>query len=1660
MVDPLLGLLSFLCTSLLLVSTHGYLTPPVPFPSSLEKLVPNPTGEVVYKNSSVFGVVDKAVILDCGPARPIPDIYIWSFTKPGSQEIKNVVYNLGKGPRMQTFARILGQVTVISDSASISIEQLALAAHGVFTCQAIFDTDREARFIYYYVYLTVWVPISKPYLVLSELSPVEGSTIWMRCNLENGTGPIQYEWHHENMNGSVTVIGPGNSNVIDVSKINRNNTGWYLCRAQNPVNSEQSDRHWLSIIFGPDEPKIDVTPYTMTERGYSALERETVSLLCQAQSNPPSQYVWLYNNSQVFGGPQYTITKILRMHTGDYTCLAQNTYLNTRSVKSISLTVYYPPEGLPVCSMEAVFNHSSLRLVCLWAGGYPAPNLSWSSDLNLTQQEKTDTDQVKNTAIFVASVNNTSNNSSFFCRGSHPAVPQAAQCSVHTYVPPEEPQCFFSVTDLNVTLSCLWEGGVPRALLWWDGPGGHSKSGLESSNNMTIRYGTLRTETPYTCHARHPLLFQSRTCKITMDPPVNSSSCSMEAVFNHSSLRLVCLWAGGYPAPNLSWSSDLDLTQQEETNADQVKNTAIFVASVNNTSNNSSFFCRGSHPAVPQAAQCSVHTYVPSEEPQCFFNVTDLNVTLSCLWEGGVPSALLWWDGPGGHSKSGLESSNNMTIRYGTLRTETPYTCHARHPLLFQSRTCKITMVAVSSPSLSVSETSPLEGSSISMICKVQNGTGPIHYEWHYNAQNGARFKVAQSNSTVLHLINLKHNQTGWYQCGASNLVNSQTSDPAWVDVIYPPVNSSSCSMEAVFNHSSLRLVCLWAGGYPAPNLSWSSDLDLTQQEETNADQVKNTAIFVASVNNTSNNSSFFCRGSHPAVPQAAQCSVHTYVPPEEPQCFFSVTDLNVTLSCLWEGGVPRALLWWDGPGGHSKSGLESSNNMTIRYGTLRTETPYTCHARHPLLFQSRTCKITMASLRKPDLIMSAADPQEGSTVWMRCSPKSGTEPIHFMWQYRDHTGNISTMEETTADLQLTVKRSHMGWYRCLVKNPVNNMQSDWTKLNVTYGPELLDINITPKAVAEQGYIALEQETVSLFCQAQSNPASHYIWFYNNSQVHNGPQFTLTNILRTQTGDYTCLAQNALLKTRSKKSISLTVYYPPDGQPICSVEGTLEHSSLRLLCRWSGGHPSPNLFWSGALVDQEGVNTKTNSATLMYSQGTASNNSLFKCQGSHMALKQTTGCSVQPYSPSGAPQCSAFVTSNNQRLMLSCSWDGGFPKALVWWVGPGVQGSAGTEATNILILRYGTVRSQQPYICHARHPLEAQTRTCTVPLEPPVLRTQRRTVTVFEGTDVQLTCSLMDNNLPSNEIIWFNNRGVGVMDTPKYLLLRSSAWANLTVRDTQETQDSGQYRCTTSNAVGGTEVNVTLVVKRHPMPPNASLVSVMYNSPQRNQVDLEWQVHNEEAHSGGWTGFILEYSWMFEKPGRRGGTNQSIILAHPEKIASIWYNSILQDPSQRTHTLSGLTPTVTYQFRITSINYRTLGHPSAPITPAEPRQTSLPAIIGAAIGGMLFAAILTALLLMYIIRNRNNNPRLHDLLFGRQHSQSRENINFPEDEVMGSAGGIEDIGGLSSSGATVSLPRAASPLAAPSQSPGPALSTPPFDDGNEPVNVTITVNTT
>lgn len=97
-------------------------------------------------------------------------------------------------------------------------------------------------------YLTVPMPVSKPYIVLSDNSAEEGTSVWMSCGLGNGTEPIHYTWKLETPNGSVTILAESNNSLMSITRVSRNHTGWYRCLARNEINQQSSDQMWLDIL--------------------------------------------------------------------------------------------------------------------------------------------------------------------------------------------------------------------------------------------------------------------------------------------------------------------------------------------------------------------------------------------------------------------------------------------------------------------------------------------------------------------------------------------------------------------------------------------------------------------------------------------------------------------------------------------------------------------------------------------------------------------------------------------------------------------------------------------------------------------------------------------------------------------------------------------------------------------------------------------------------------------------------------------------------------------------------------------------------------------------------------------------------------------------------------------------------------------------------------------------------------------------------------------------------------------------------------------------------------------------------------------------------------------------------------------------------------------
>lgn len=129
------------------------------------------------------------------------------------------------------------------------------------------------------------------------------------------------------------------------------------------------------------------------------------------------------------------------------------------------------------------------------------------------------------------------------------------------------------------------------------------------------------------------------------------------------------------------------------------------------------------------------------------------------------------------------------------------------------------------------------------------------------------------------------------------------------------------------------------------------------------------------------------------------------------------------------------------------------------------------------------------------------------------------------------------------------------------------------------------------------------------------------------------------------------------------------------------------------------------------------------------------------------------------------------------------------------------------------------------------------------------------------------------------------------------------------------------------------------------MPPNVTLVKVVYSSGQRTEVEIEWQIEGEnedgiQEERKGFTGFILEQRWVAERPLRHVNNDSTEMwntedIAERRKGSSAWLRLEMRDPETRAHILGSLAPTTKYEFRIRAVNHRTIGHPSVAKTPGK-----------------------------------------------------------------------------------------------------------------------------
>ncbi|KAM6959198.1 cell adhesion molecule CEACAM5 [Aplochiton taeniatus] len=203
------------------------------------------------------------------------------------------------------------------------------------------------------------------------------------------------------------------------------------------------------------------------------------------------------------------------------------------------------------------------------------------------------------------------------------------------------------------------------------------------------------------------------------------------------------------------------------------------------------------------------------------------------------------------------------------------------------------------------------------------------------------------------------------------------------------------------------------------------------------------------------------------------------------------------------------------------------------------------------------------------------------STVVLTCSAKgsflkyawlNGTVPIA-----ADGTRPTLNADSTVLTLVGVLRTDLVGPIYCTASNALESGKSRAFNLSVSYGPENIDMKVTPLKP-----VYLKGENVSLSCSAQSSPAAIINWYLNGvALTQTGPSLVLSDVQEKHGGNYTCVANNAkTLRYVSSSVAKVTVLEAISGTKITGPNVTLiaGNQTVNLSCQATAGRSSSQVW--------------------------------------------------------------------------------------------------------------------------------------------------------------------------------------------------------------------------------------------------------------------------------------------------------------------------------------------------------------------------------------------------------------------------------------------------------------------------------------------------
>lgn len=233
---------------------------------------------------------------------------------------------------------------------TIQLSKVRESDSGTYQCQVITSATNKVTAD---VHVTVQVPASILDNSTRTIETIDGSKIRLGCYATGNPTP-QITWRRQNNDILPTGSPIYKGKILVIYNVTKEDRGTYYCIANNGVGREAKRNVKVFVEFPPE--------VILEQKEYSQALGYPADLVCNVESYPMAEVMWLKDNYRVQDPSKFTIdtlitneiiTTTLRIKSldykdfGEYVCVANNKLSSDR--KSIYLTQTSNPVCPPAC---------------------------------------------------------------------------------------------------------------------------------------------------------------------------------------------------------------------------------------------------------------------------------------------------------------------------------------------------------------------------------------------------------------------------------------------------------------------------------------------------------------------------------------------------------------------------------------------------------------------------------------------------------------------------------------------------------------------------------------------------------------------------------------------------------------------------------------------------------------------------------------------------------------------------------------------------------------------------------------------------------------------------------------------------------------------------------------------------------------------------------------------------------------------------------------------------------------------------------------------------------------------------------------------------------------------------------------------------------------